>query len=117
MNEQAFYLKLMKFINVLQKEQQILQHNQPEKLAAIVTQKQAFVEILNQYAGPITVRLKNIMTDIRVLQEQNLLLTQMEMSYQKTLMNAVRESVKISRNPYGNQVTTSAATLLVDTDM
>lgn len=118
MSEQEFYQKLVQFTNVLKQEQHILKHNQPAKLAEIVAKKEIFVEVLNAYTGDVTPKLKTIINEIKVLQDQNLLLTQMEMSYQANLMDAVRESVKNSRNPYGKQANnTTAATLLVDTDM
>lgn len=119
MNEQAFYIKLTQFLKLLRKENKILINNQADKLDAIVAEKETFVDILNNYQGAITDQIRQAVAEIKQLQDENLLLTQMEMSYQTTLMNAVRESVKVANNPYGKAAVAKvpAATLLVDTDM
>lgn len=119
MNEQHFYSKLAQFLRLLQTENKILKTNQADKLANIVAQKETFVTVLNDYAGEVSPRLKAVISQIKLLQEQNLLLTQLEMDYQKMLMDAVRESVKTTRNPYGQSPKgqAPAATLVVNTDM
>lgn len=119
MNEQHFYAQLMQFLRLLQAENKILRTNQADKLADIVAQKAHFVTTLNTYDGAITAQIKATVTKIKQLQEQNLLLTQLELDYQKMLMDAVRESVKATRNPYGQTTNghAPAATLAVNTDM
>lgn len=119
MNEQAFYIKLMQFNALLQKENKILINQKPTELEQIVAKKESFIEVINAYQGEITTEIKQALIDIKTLQEQNLLLTQMEMAYAQTLMDAVRQSVKTANNPYGKQKNANqqAATLLVNTDM
>lgn len=119
MNEQHFYSKLTQFLRLLQTENKVLKANQADKLPAIVAQKETFVTVLNDYLGEVTPRIKAVVAQIKLLQEQNLLLTQLEMDYQKMLMDAVRESVKETRNPYGKAqpAQAPAATLVVNTDM
>lgn len=115
-----FERKLLKFSGLLKKEKEYLIKGQAEKLTELVAQKEEYIPLFNAYTEELTEKSRILIQQIQQQQAENLLLTQQAMSYQETLMNAVKETMQKSTNQtYANPSTTSAVqapTTLVDAE-
>lgn len=121
MNTNEFERKLNKFTQLLKKERGFLIKGKAEKLEELVAQKEEFVPLFNAYEGEITDKMRQLILQIQQQQEENLLLTQQAMSFQTTLMDAVKDTMKQTThsNTYvnpANGVQNQTATTLVDTE-
>lgn len=115
-----FERKLIKFTQLLKKEKMYLIKGHAEKLEELVAQKEEFVPLFSSYTGEISEKSRTLIKQIQQQQEENLLLTQQAISYQETLMDAVKSTMKQSNNQtYAKPTTASneqAPTTLVDTE-
>ncbi|MEG0293564.1 hypothetical protein [Enterococcus sp.] len=96
MNEAKFETQLQRFLTLLRKEKKVLVKGQSEKLEELVEQKGSYVDVLNNYEGNVTPRMKELIQSIQFQQEENLLLTQQAISYQTVLMDAVKKTMQTS---------------------
>lgn len=96
MNESKFEGRLTRFLSILKKEKKALIKDEAEKLEELVEQKESYVTLFNDYQGTVTPRMKKLIQEIQVQQEENLLLTQQAISYQGMLMDAVKKTIKTS---------------------
>lgn len=109
---------------LLEKEKKILIQIDEEKLIQIIIEKrkkidkielvekqrrEAYDEISfkvfvkkNNEAKEITFMIKNVIKDIKSLQETNMMLTKQSMDYSLNLMNLVQKTLKKSNLTYGN---------------
>lgn len=119
MNEAKFESQLNHFLQVLRKEKKALVTNQPEKLEELVKQKEAYLSIFDGYQGSISDRMKELIRGIQAQQEENLLLTEQALSYQKMLMDAVKDTLKTStQTTYSKQagIGKQAPTTMINTE-
>lgn len=119
MNEAKFESQLHRFLHVLRKEKKVLVTNKPDKLEAFVTQKSTYLSLFEEYQGPISERMKELIHQIKAQQEENLLLTEQAISYQNMLMNAVKKTMKTSsQTTYSKQMGTPnhAPTAMINTE-
>lgn len=120
MTSMEFERKLTKFNQLLKKERTYLIKGQSEKLADLVAQKETYVPIFDSYSGDVTDKMRDLIQQIQQQQEENLLLTKQAISYQETLMRAVKDTMKESTTQtYSNPSNTAyhqAPTTLVDTE-
>ncbi|MCP0886220.1 flagellar motor switch protein [Ligilactobacillus sp. WILCCON 0076] len=101
MNEKEFQKKIRIFRNVLTNEKESLINNKTEKVLEALSEKETYIPILDNYQGPISEKTKQLLREIKELQETNLLLTRQALSYQNTLMQAIKDNLKSPNELYG----------------
>lgn len=107
-----FEHQLRHFLMLLRQEKRSLIHNQPEKLTAIVVEKQEYVTVFERYEGDVTPKLKALIQAVQLQQRENMLLTQQAISYQEMLMGAVRSALKDNQQGYGQTNTGVTASII-----
>lgn len=110
---------LRRFLRILRKEKTILIKNQTAKLAAIVSQKETFVAVFEQYQAAITPTMQQLISEIQTQQAENLLLTQQAMSYQNMLMTTIKNNMQPASGTYSKykQPVQPVQTMLVDREV
>ncbi|WP_028273277.1 flagellar export chaperone FlgN [Atopococcus tabaci] len=108
---------LESFKAVLLKEKEALIQNDGEAVQAIVKEKEAYVEALNQaeWNDEEKDTVRQLAMDIRELQETNLLLTKQAMKYTDTFLQAFQKEAKkkpITYSKRGSYEQNSSAGLL-----
>lgn len=93
---------LKKFKQVLIEEKEALIKNDSAKVVTVIAEKEKFIEVLPtlNMTGLKKEDLSGIVTEIKNLQETNLLLTQQAVQYQEKMMEAITSSVKTSSSTY-----------------
>lgn len=93
---------LKKFRDVLLEEKEALITNDSAKVVAVIAEKETFMEVLPTLdsTGLKKEDLSEIVTEIKNLQETNLLLTQQALQYQEKMMEAITDSAKTSGSTY-----------------
>ncbi|WP_192986227.1 flagellar motor switch protein [Carnobacterium mobile] len=101
---------LKKFKQVLIEEKEALIKNDSAKVVAVIAEKETFMEVLPtlDMTGLKKEDLSGIVTEIKNLQETNLLLTQQAVQYQEKMMEAITSSVKTSSSTYSKNGSYSA---------
>ncbi|KRL37598.1 hypothetical protein [Liquorilactobacillus uvarum] len=119
MKEFEFQRHLMSFSRLLKKERAFLIKDKAEELVELVKQKEKFVPVLDEYQGAVTVKTKDLIKQIRVQQDENLLLTKQALSYQKMLMTAIKDNIKAPAATYSKYKTVKqqARTALIDREV
>ncbi|WP_291291725.1 hypothetical protein [Enterococcus sp.] len=100
MTEREFERQLQRFLRLLVKEKEYLIKGQGEKLIELVEKKESFVPIIESYDGSLSTKSQELIQQIQWQQEENLLLTEQAISYQKTLMDAVKDNIQPVANTY-----------------
>ena len=103
--QKSVFNLLTEFVDLLKSEKEALIHNDAEKVVAIVTQKQTFLEILETLtpASFDDASLKEPLAEIKQLQETNLMLTKTALQFQETVLKAITKTVKSSGNTYSKK--------------
>ncbi|KRM96838.1 hypothetical protein FC19_GL000364 [Liquorilactobacillus aquaticus DSM 21051] len=119
MNEIEFQRHLVSFSRLLKKEKNFLIKDKAEELVELVEQKEKFVPVLNEYDGTLTSKTKGLIEQIKVQQDENLLLTKQALSYQKMLMTAIKDNIKAPAATYSKYKTVKqqARTALIDREV
>lgn len=101
----SIFKTLTDFIALLKKEKEALIQDDAEKVMEIVAEKQAFLEVLEtiQPEGFDVEALKEPLTEIKQLQETNLMLTKTALQFQETVLKAITKTVKSSGNTYSKK--------------
>jgi hypothetical protein len=100
MTERELERQLQRFLRLLVKEKDCLIKDQGEKLLELVEKKEAFIPALDSYEGTISEKSRELILQIQQQQEENLLLTEQALSYQKMLMDTVKENIQPAANTY-----------------
>ncbi|WP_279282589.1 hypothetical protein [Enterococcus gallinarum] len=100
MTEREFERQLQRFFRLLVKEKEYLIKDQGEKLIELVEKKEGFVPVIESYEGNLTDKCRELIQQIQRQQQENLLLTEQALSYQKTLMDAVKDNIQPAANTY-----------------
>ncbi|MFL2100367.1 flagellar motor switch protein [Desemzia sp. FAM 23989] len=103
--QKSVFNLLTEFVDLLKSEKEALIHNEAEKVGAIVTQKQTFLEILETLTPTAfdDASLKEPLAEIKQLQETNLMLTKTALQFQETVLKAITQTVKSSGNTYSKK--------------
>lgn len=103
--QKSVFNLLTEFVDLLKSEKEALIHNDAEKVVAIVTQKQTFLEVLETLtpASFDDASLKEPLAEIKQLQETNLMLTKTALQFQETVLKAITKTVKSSGNTYSKK--------------
>lgn len=108
--QQKVFGSLKEFKQVLIEEKEALIKNDSAKVVAVIAEKETFMEVLPtlDMSGLKKEDLSGIVTEIKNLQETNLLLTQQAVQYQEKMMEAITNSVKTSNTTYSKSGSYSA---------
>lgn len=108
--QQEVFNTLKEFKRVLLAEKEALIRNDSAKVVAVIAEKENFMEVLPTLdtSGLKKEDLSGIVTEIKNLQETNLLLTQQAVQYQEKMMEAITNSVKTSNTTYSKSGSYSA---------
>lgn len=108
--QQEVFDTLKEFKQVLLAEKEALIKNDSTKVVAVIAEKENFMEVLPtlDMSGLKKENLSGIVTEIKNLQETNLLLTQQAVQYQEKMMEAITNSVKTSSTTYSKSGSYSA---------
>lgn len=119
MTEKEFLRELNQFYHLLKKENQALIKDDGETLLTIVEQKESMVPIFEVYEEPIKEKVQERLLAIRTLQEENLLLTNQALSYQKMFMDTIQQQLKKNNTVYApnNQPYQATEATIIDQDM
>lgn len=119
MTEKEFLRELNQFYHLLKKENQALIKYDGETLLSIVEQKESMVPIFEVYEEPIKEKVQERLLAIRTLQEENLLLTNQALSYQKMFMDTIQQQLKKNNTVYApnNQPYQATEATIIDQDM
>ena len=98
--EKKLIALLKKYLRLLKKERQALIKNQGEIILALVTEKQAFAEILATFAPMDSQEVIDLAKEVKAQQETNLLLTEQALSYQETFLAAISQGIKQTNATY-----------------
>lgn len=98
-----FEKTLKDFLRLLKKERMYLIKGQSELLPSLVEQKEAYIPLFEEYNQERTEKIKKLIAQIQMQQQENLLLTKQAIAYQETLLKAVSETIKTANfKTYGN---------------
>jgi len=119
MTEKEFLRELNQFYHLLKKENQALIKDDGETLLSIVEQKESMVPIFEVYEEPIKEKVQERLLAIRALQEENLLLTNQALSYQKMFMDTIQQQLKKNNTVYApnNQPYQATEATIINQDM
>lgn len=98
--EKQLVALLKRYIRLLKKERQALIKDDGETVAAIVTEKEAFLELLAKFEPMPSAAVIELVTEVKELQTTNLLLTEQALSYQATFLEAISQGVKQTNATY-----------------
>jgi len=118
MEEREFYRQLSQFKRLLAKEKQALIKNQAQTVKELLAKKEQYLPTLQTYTGEISANTRELLKEIKELQETNLLLTQQAISFGDNLMKSIRANLKADqanlyqgqkgkKNPYAKSPTNS----------
>lgn len=116
MNEKDFLKQLNQFYRLLQKENRALIKDDGPTLVTIVEQKESMLSIFEAYEGPIEGKIREQLMAIKTLQDENLLLTNQALSYQKMFMDTIQSQLKKQNTVYApkNQPYQSAESSIIN---
>ncbi|MFT9005215.1 MAG: flagella synthesis protein [Liquorilactobacillus hordei] len=119
MQTREFERHLGSFVRLLKKERTYLIKDDGENLISLLSEKENFVKILEEYHGDVSEKARGMITKIKVQQEENLLLTQQAMSYQNMLMTTIKKNLGNSAGTYSKsaQVKGEIRTNLIDEEV
>lgn len=119
MIEKEFLRELNQFYHLLKKENRALIKDDGETLLSLIEQKESMVSIFEAYNGPIKGKVKERLLAIRFLQEENLLLTNQAISYQKMFMDTIQQQLKKNHTVYApnNQPYQTTEATIINQDM
>ncbi|EJF02228.1 hypothetical protein [Liquorilactobacillus mali] len=119
MQIKEFEWHLGSFVKLLKKEKNYLIKDDGESLTDLLPEKEGFVEILKEYQGDVSEKARELITEIKAQQEENLLLTRQAIGYQNMLMGAVKKNLSSPAGTYskGAQVYAQPRTNFVDEEI
>ncbi|MBZ2405924.1 flagella synthesis protein [Liquorilactobacillus hordei] len=119
MQTKEFERHLGSFVRLLKKERTYLIKDDGENLTNLLSEKESFVKILEEYHGDVSEKARELIAKIKEQQEENLLLTQQAIGYQDMLMEAVKKNLSSPAGTYSKaaQVYAQPRTNFVDEEI
>lgn len=119
MQIKEFEWHLESFVKLLKKEKDYLIKDDGESLTSLLSKKESFVKVIEEYQGEISEKTRELITKIKTQQEENLLLTKQAISYQTMLMEAIKKNLSSPTGTYskGAQIYAQPRTNFVDEEI
>lgn len=119
MTEKEFLKELNQFYHLLKKENQALIKDDGQTLLTIVEQKESMISVFEAYDGPVHGKVQDRLLAIQTVQEENLLLTNQALSYQKMFMDTIQQQLKKNNTVYApnNQPYQATEATIINQDM
>ncbi|AQP54590.1 hypothetical protein CBF34_01025 [Vagococcus penaei] len=96
--EKIYYLK--KLVTILKKEKKYLLNNTSEKVIDCVAQKEELAEIIQTFTHVESEQARELIRQIKELQDINLMLTKQAISYNNVFLSAVVKGAKKASSTY-----------------